>query len=206
LGRLDNVLQTLGPSKNPANEVNHCAPNDLTIPNNKTKQATPLASPTGVNQEPPEAPATNKETNVEDSPQTRVRISNVMETVDADPSPAALPTTRRSILQPTVLGASQSSNTSLSDVEASDNNNQHVKEVHNRSNMLFKVYSDDGMKATSFHVTDFAGLYLVWPIIEFLMVPTGEAKDDRMNSFIKCVAALFGEILSSSLGNAKNYR
>jgi hypothetical protein len=27
------------------------------------------------------------------------------------------------------------------------------------------------------------------------MAPTGEAKDDRMNSFIKCVAALFQEIL-----------
>jgi hypothetical protein len=164
-GRLDNILQTLGPSKNPANEVNHCTPNDLTNPNGKTKQATPLVSPAGVNQEPPEAPATNKETDVEDSPQTRVRISNVTETVDADPSPAALPTTRRSILQPTALGASKNSNTSLSDVEASNNNNQHVKEVHDHSNMLFKVYSDDGMKATSFHVTDFAGLYPVWPII-----------------------------------------
>ncbi len=108
-GRLDNVLQTLGPSKNPANKVNHRAPNVLTIPNDKAKQATPLASPTRVDQEPPEAPITNKEINVEDSPQTRVRISNVMETVNADPSPAALPTTRRSILQPTALGASQTS-------------------------------------------------------------------------------------------------
>jgi hypothetical protein len=194
-GRLDNILQTLGPSKNPASEVNHRAPNDLTIPNDKTKQATSLASPTVVNQEPPEAPTTNKETNVEDSPQTWVCISNVTETVNADPSPAALPTTRRSVLQPTALGASQSSNTSLSDAKVSNSNNQHIKEVHDRSNMLFKVYSNNGMKATSFHVTDFAGLYPVWPIIEFLMAPTGEAKDNRMNSFIKCVAVLFREIL-----------
>ena len=35
----------------------------------------------------------------------------------------------------------------------------------------------------------------IWPIIEFSMGPTGNAKDDRMNSFIKCVAALFGKIL-----------
>ena len=35
----------------------------------------------------------------------------------------------------------------------------------------------------------------MWPIIEFSMAPTGEAKDDRMDSFVKCVAALFGKIL-----------
>jgi hypothetical protein len=148
----------------------------------------------GVDQEPPEALATNRETDVEDSPQARVRISDMTETVDADPSPAALPTTRRSILQPTLLGVSQSSNTSLSDDKASSSET-HVKEVHDRSNMLFKGYSDNGMKATSYHVMDFAGLYPVWPIIEFLMAPTGEAKDNRMTSFIKCVVALFGEIL-----------
>jgi hypothetical protein len=71
----------------------------------------------------------------------------------------------------------------------------HIKEVHDRQNMLFTAYSDNGMKETSYHVTDFAGLYPVWPIIEFSMAPTGEAKEDRMNSFVKCVAALFGEIL-----------
>jgi hypothetical protein len=48
------------------------------------------------------------------------------------------------------------------------------------------------MKTASYHVTDFAGLYPVWPIIEFLMAPTGNANDNRMNSFIKCVSALFG--------------
>jgi hypothetical protein len=59
--------------------------------------------------------------------------------------------------------------------------------------MLFTAYSDNGMKKTSYHVTDFAGLYPIWPIIEFSMAPTGEAKKDRMNLFVKCVAALFGE-------------
>jgi hypothetical protein len=191
---INNVLQALGPSKDPANGVDHSTPSDLTLLTDKTNQVTPLASPTGVDQEPPEALATNRETDVEDSPQARVRISDMTETVNADPSPAALPTTRGSILQPTLLGVSQSSNTSLSDNEASSNET-HVKEVHNCSNMLFKVYSNNGMKATSYYVMDFAGLYPVWPIIEFWMAPTGEAKDDRMTSFIKCVVALFGEIL-----------
>jgi hypothetical protein len=61
--------------------------------------------------------------------------------------------------------------------------------------MLFKEYSDDGVKETSYHVTDFAGLYPVWPIFEFLMALTGETKDDRMTSFTKCVVVLLGEIL-----------
>jgi hypothetical protein len=60
---------------------------------------------------------------------------------------------------------------------------------------VFKEYSNSGMKTASYHVTDFAGLYPVWPIIEFSMAPMGDAKDDRMNSFIKCILALFGEIL-----------
>jgi hypothetical protein len=188
-GCLDNVLQALGPSKDPANEVNHCTPK-----NNKNKHATPLESPTGVDQEPPEALVTNQETKVGDSPQARVRISDVTETDNADPSPATIPTTRRSILQPLSIGTSQSSTTSLSDDNAS-NNKTHIKEVQDCSNMLFKEYSKDGMKATSNHVRDFAGLYPVWPIIEFSMAPTEEAKDNRMTSFIKCVVVLFGEIL-----------
>jgi hypothetical protein len=51
------------------------------------------------------------------------------------------------------------------------------------------------MKETSFHETDFAGLYLVWPIIEFSMAPTGTTKDKRISSFTKCVTALLGEML-----------
>ncbi len=51
------------------------------------------------------------------------------------------------------------------------------------------------MKVTSFHVTNFAGFHPVWPIIEFSMAPTGEAKDEHMNSFIKCMVVLVGEIL-----------
>jgi hypothetical protein len=67
--------------------------------------------------------------------------------------------------------------------------------MHDRTNMLFRVFSDDGMKETSYHVSGFAGLYPFWPIIEFFMAPIGAAKDKRMNSFIKCVTALLREIL-----------
>jgi hypothetical protein len=51
------------------------------------------------------------------------------------------------------------------------------------------------MKETSYHVTDFAGLYPVWPIIKFSMSPTGNTKDERMSSFTKCVTALLGKML-----------
>jgi hypothetical protein len=51
------------------------------------------------------------------------------------------------------------------------------------------------MKETSYHVTDFAGLYLVWPIIKFSMSPMGNTKEERMSSFTKCVTALLGKML-----------
>jgi hypothetical protein len=61
--------------------------------------------------------------------------------------------------------------------------------------MLFCVLSDDGMKEMSYHVSDFAGLYPVWPIIKFSMTPTGMGNDKRMNLFTKCVTALLRDIL-----------
>jgi hypothetical protein len=51
------------------------------------------------------------------------------------------------------------------------------------------------MKEKCYHVEDFAGLYPVWPIIEFSMAPTGASKDERMNSFFMCIMGLLKEIL-----------
>ena len=51
------------------------------------------------------------------------------------------------------------------------------------------------MKESCYHVTNFAGFYPVWRIVEFSMAPTGATKDERMSSFIKCVTALLGEML-----------
>ncbi len=131
----------------------------------------------------------------EKSSQARVRISEARETANVNLSPAAPnPPSRRSILQPTTKGTSHSLNSSISDDDDSQNKT-HIKEVHDRSNMLFKEYSDDGVKETSYHVTDFSGLYPVWLIIKFSMAPTGEMKDNPMTSFTKCVVELLGEIL-----------
>ncbi len=46
-----------------------------------------------------------------------------------------------------------------------------------------------------YHVVDFAGLYPVWLIIKFSMLPTGALKDDRMTSSTKCVTALLSKML-----------
>jgi hypothetical protein len=67
--------------------------------------------------------------------------------------------------------------------------------IHDKDQKLYQVFSDDGQKETAYHVTDFAGFYPVWPIIEFSMAPTRVLKDERMVSFIKCVTTLLGEML-----------
>jgi hypothetical protein len=148
----------------------------------------------GINQQPIEVSGTTKNDGSEGSPQARVRISKATVTVEAEPTPAAPTTSRRSTLQSAPTGVSQGSNSSISDDDTSQSKN-HIKEVHDHTNMLFWVFNNDGMKEISYHVSDFAGLYPIWPIIEFSMAPMGAAKDKRMNSFTKCVTALLGEIL-----------
>ncbi len=123
-----------------------------------------------------------------------MRISEATVTVEAEPMPAAPTMSRRLILQSALTGLSQGSNSSISDDDTSQHK-KHIKEVHNRTNMLFRVFINDGMKEISYHVSDFAGLYPVWPIIKFSMSPMGVAKDERMNLLTKCVTALLGEIL-----------
>jgi hypothetical protein len=108
-------------------------------------------------------------------PQVTVRISNATEVVENNPSPTATTRSRRSILQSTANITSQSLNSSVSDNDASKSKT-HLKEMHDCSNLLYKEYSDDGMKESSYYVTHFAGLYPIWPIIEFSMAPTGETK------------------------------
>ena len=60
------------------------------------------------------------------------------------------------------------------------------QEIYDRDQKLYQVFSDDGLKETAYHVTDFAGFYPVWPIVIFSMAPTGVSKDKRMVSFIRC--------------------
>jgi hypothetical protein len=52
-----------------------------------------------------------------------------------------------------------------------------TRKIHDQDQKLYCVFSKDGMKETAYHVTDFAGFYPVWPIVEFSMAPTGLTKD-----------------------------
>ncbi len=174
------------------NDLNN--PCGLEPPPEKANHITPLVSLTGIDHQPTEDSTTTNNNGTEESPRARVRISNATVTVDTNLMPAAPTTSRRSILQSASTGVSQGSNSLISDDNASQSKT-HIKEVHDCTNMLFRVFSDNGMKETSYHVSDFAGLYPVWPIIEFSMAPTGAVKDKRMNSFTKCMTALLGEIL-----------
>ena len=56
------------------------------------------------------------------------------------------------------------------------------------------IYLGEDGQNKEFHVEDFVGLYPAWPIVEVAITPTGNTKEDRMNMFVKCIAALFGEI------------
>jgi hypothetical protein len=67
--------------------------------------------------------------------------------------------------------------------------------IHDCSQMLLRVFKEDNTKEKCYHAEDFAGLYPVWPIIEFSMAPSGASKDERMNSFSMCIVGIFEEIL-----------
>jgi hypothetical protein len=102
-------------------------------------------------------------------------------------------TTRQSIL----LSLARSANTKKDPEDDDDNfpTNNRPQEIHDRDQKLYRVFSDNGLKETAYHVTDFGGFYPIWPIVKFLMAPTGASKDERMVSFIRCVTALLGEML-----------
>jgi hypothetical protein len=72
---------------------------------------------------------------------------------------------------------------------------ERLREIYDRDRKLYHLFSEDGMKETAYHVTDFANFYPVWQIVEFSMAPTGATKDERMTLFIKCVTALLGKML-----------
>ncbi len=63
----------------------------------------------------------------------------------------------------------------------------------NRQNKIYIVY-DENERESRFQVEDFVGLFPSWPIIEMLIVPTGNNKDERMTNFVRCFASLFAEI------------
>jgi hypothetical protein len=66
--------------------------------------------------------------------------------------------------------------------------------ILNKQSKLLIILGEDEQKK-AFHVGDFVGLYSDWPIVKMAILPIGNAKEERMNMFVKCTTALFGEIL-----------
>jgi hypothetical protein len=125
----NNVMEALCPAATLTNnkplDDNFNDPCDLVPPSERAKdsdkanEVTPLSSPTGIDQQPPSKNSIATTSGKDDSPQTRVRISNATEVVENNPSPTATTTSRRSILQSTANITSHSLNSSVSDDDAS---------------------------------------------------------------------------------------
>jgi hypothetical protein len=73
-------------------------------------------------------------------------------------------------------------------------NNPSRRMILDRHRKLLINLGEDGHNK-AFHVENFIGLYPAWPILEVAILPTGNAKEERMKLFVKCITALFGEIL-----------
>jgi hypothetical protein len=82
----------------------------------------------------------------------KATISTETATIPSRPSQQSI-----TILQPTT----NSNHLTIDTGEEINPSENHPKEIHDHAQRLLCVFSDDGMKETSFHVTDFAGLYPV---------------------------------------------
>jgi hypothetical protein len=189
--RFDNALEALRPStirgSNNNNPLNN--PRNLLSPTDKNNHITDISSPTVVDTlqagilSPTNTanPFGNKQ---QQTPSNKgVCINKTAVHVELTMTPAgSTPRRCESILH-------SSNNTRPPDHEDEDEGltttTTQPKEIQDRSMKLFRVFSNDGMEETSYHVIDFAGLYPIWPIVEFSMSPTGNTKDKRMSSFTK---------------------
>jgi hypothetical protein len=125
-----------------------------------------------------------------------VRINETSDSVPPlmnNSAPGSTPNAPRVIL----CSAPPADTTKQTRIEATDfkrDDNPVRKTILDRNRRVLITLGDDGNKK-SFHVEDFAGLYPVWPIVEVAILPIGNAKEERMNMFVKCITSLFGKIL-----------
>ncbi len=110
-----------------------------------------------------------------------------------NPATAPTPQAPRSILRdarPTEMTEQTTTDASVFHMAA----NPLRKTILDRHRKLLIYLGEDGHNK-AFQVEDFVGLYPVWPIMEVAILPTGNAKEERMNMFVKCITSLFGKIL-----------
>ncbi len=121
-----------------------------------------------------------------------VRINK---TPDSDPSMSnpSMTMTPQSILR----GTPPAETTDQTTTEATDFqpiNDPSRKIILDRHRKLL-INLGEGGHNTTFHVEDFVKLYPAWLIVEVAILPTGNAKEERMSMFVKCITAVFGKIL-----------
>jgi hypothetical protein len=210
--RLNSALEVLQANRNLANSSNVMdAPCDLAPPTKKTSQITLPDLLTGVDiqDKDPQASVNNvspQESNASATqPTPPSRSVRICKTVITANSPEGVmqgtATSPETIMRPSILTTPATTNATkeVKNVDEEDDHDPSTaglpSKMHNRDRKLYRVFSEDGMKETPYHVMDFGGFYPVWPIVKFSMAPTGTSKDKRMTLFIKCVTALLGEML-----------
>ncbi len=200
--RFDNVLEALRPLTIPTgNGLNN--PCNLTPPTDKKMQVTQLGSPTGVDEQEIgfHTPVDNASPQANESPNTQTtppsRSVRINKTATLAETMANLSEGTSQGCQSILLSATSSNppTTKPEAEEVSPTSKGRPSEIHHHNQMLYHVFSKDGMKEAAYHVTNFAGFYPVLPIVEFSMAPNEATKDKQMTSFIKCVTALLGEML-----------
>ncbi len=172
MSRFENVLEALCPLRGSDSQKEDLdTPCDFTPPSEKNNQITPHASPTNLDHYlflangAAKNPATDGFPQDRATPPTRgVRISKTATIVDVDATPAVSSTSRKSILQLAPMNTTQGFNPALANNDDGQSKSQ-LKEIHDQTNKLLCVFGDDGMKEKSYHMMDFAALYLVWPIM-----------------------------------------
>jgi hypothetical protein len=199
--RFDNDLEALWPSTSPT-DYGLNSPCNQALPTDKNNQDTQLASPMGVDTQVigSHAPVDNAPSQANKSPQDQttppsriVRINKTATLAETTLNKSSTSQGRQLILLST--SNSNPPTPEPEPEEANPSSKNRLSEIYNYNQMLFQVFSNDRMKESVHHETNFAGFYPVWPIVEFSMAPNGATKDERTTSFIKCVMALLGEIL-----------
>ncbi len=203
LNQFANILETLRPTTSPSTDDGLNDPCDLTPPTDKNMYKIQIALPTGVNKQEAgchapvnnASPPANEATNTQTTPPSKSMRINETATlvVNMANSSGREAQGRQSIL---LLATNNNHSTTKPEAkEVSPRSKGRPSEIHDRNQMLYRVFSEERMKEAAYHVTNFAGFYPFWPIVEFSMAPKRTTEDEWMTSFIKCVTALLGEML-----------
>ncbi len=186
--RFKTILTVLGPAAERSNETedNPASPEHYNPADDKADNSD-LPS---IQISPPTSP------NPEPTCNATVKINETSDSVPPpvnNPAMAMTPQAPCSILH----GAPPAETTKQTTTDASvfhTANDPLKKTIHDRHRRLLINLGEDGHNK-AFHVEDFVGLYPAWPIVEVAILPTENAKEERMNMFVKCITSLLGKIL-----------